>query len=76
MSEYFLADLKAEERMRQRDQLRDASTTTTTVPSQGMRVSLLGDFLHSGAESQGCDPYNNVQGKPVLDAWHNRRDRR
>lgn len=74
MSEYFLADLKAEERMRQRDQLRDAPTKT--VPSQGMKVSLLGDFLHTGAEPQGCDPYNNVQGKPVLDAWHPRRNRR
>jgi hypothetical protein len=74
MSEYFLADQKAEERARQRSQLREAPRTS--APSQEMKVSLLGDFLHSGHEPSGCDPYNSVQGKPVLDAWQNRRDRR
>jgi len=73
MSEYFLADQKAEERARQRG-LRD--TPTTSAPSQEMKVTLLGDFLQSGGEPGGCDPYNSVQGKPVRDAWHNRRDRR
>jgi len=73
MSEYFLADQKAEERARQRDLRRDPPTTAAT--NQEMKVSLLGDFLQS-REPLGCDPYNNVQGRPVLDAWHNRRDRR
>jgi hypothetical protein len=74
MSEYFLADLKAEERARQRDLQR--KETARPTPKQEMRVSLLGDFLFPGAEPQGCDPYNNVQGKPVQDTWQDRRIRR
>jgi len=73
MSEYFLADLKAEERARQRDQLRNEPAP---APKQEMKVSLLGDFLFPTAEPQGCDPYNNVQGKPVRDNWRQRRERR
>ena len=74
MSEYFLADVKAEERAHQREFTREARDTP--AQNQHMKVSLLGDFLSSGAEPQGCDPYNNVQGKPLRDAWNSRRDRR
>jgi hypothetical protein len=72
MSEYFLADVKAEERARQRE----LAQYDRPVPKQEMRVSLLGDFLSPGCEPQGFDPYNNVQGKPIRDAWHNRRNPR
>jgi hypothetical protein len=74
MSEYFLADLKAEERANRRELVRN--DRNTPVPKQEMKVNLLGDFLFPVTEPQGCDPYNNVQGKPVRDAWHNRRSRR
>jgi hypothetical protein len=74
MSEYFLADQKAEERARQRDLPRNEPAAP--APKQRMRFSLLGDFLFPGAEPQGCDPYNNVQGKPLQDAWQDRRQRR
>jgi hypothetical protein len=73
MSEYFLADLKAEERARQRDKLRNEPAP---VQKQEMKVNLLGDFLFPTAEPQGCDPYNSVQGKPVRDNWLHRRERR
>jgi hypothetical protein len=73
MSEYYLADVKAEERARQRDQLRNEPAS---APKQEMKVSLLGDFLFPTAEPQGCDPYNNVQGKPLRDTWQHRRERR
>jgi hypothetical protein len=74
MSEYFLADQKAEERARQRDQRRNEPAAP--APKQEMKVSLLGDFLFPTSEPQGFDPYNNVQGKPIRDAWLHRRDRR
>ena len=74
MSEYFLADVKAEERARQRDFGRNERTAP--APKQEMKANLLGDFLFPPAEPQGFDPYNNVQGKPVRDAWQSRRERR
>jgi len=74
MSEYYLADVKAEERARQRELMRN--DRPAPVPKQEMKVSLLGEFLSSGSEPQGFDPYNNVQGRPVRDAWHNRRNPR
>ena len=74
MSEYFLADQKAEERARQRSQLRNEPKAQS--PKQEVKVSLLGDFMFPTAEPQGFDPYNNVQGKPAQDAWATRRGRR
>ena len=62
MSEYYLADLKAEERARQR-QRELAPTREPKQPkqSQDMKVTLLGDFLFPTSEPQGCDPYNSTQ---------------
>jgi len=74
MSEYFLADQKAEERARQRDLLRNEPVTP--APKQQMKISLLGDFMFRSTEPPGCDPYNSVQGKTLQDAWRNRRERR
>ena len=71
MSEYFLADRKAEERAKQR--------TMEAVPhqrSQDIKVTLLGDFLFPSGEPQGCDPYNSTHGKLARQAWQTRRDRR
>jgi len=74
MSEYYLADQRAEERA----QTRESAKTKETAPtkSQDIKVTLLGDFLFPSHESHGCDPYNNAQGKPVREAWKSRRDRR
>jgi hypothetical protein len=74
MSEYYLADVKAEERAKQRN--REPEQTREPKRSQDMKVTLLGDFLFPTAEAQGCDPYNSTQGKAVRDAWRLRRDRR
>jgi|KBSMisStaDraftv2_1062788.scaffolds.fasta_scaffold729388_1 hypothetical protein len=71
MSEYYLADRKAEERQRQRDAKPDAN-----AESQNVKVTLLGDFLFPTAESNGCDPYNSTQGKSAREVWKTRRDRR
>jgi hypothetical protein len=73
MSEYFLADRKAEERARQRDRERD---NKEQPKAEDIKVTLLGDFLFPTAEPQGCDPYNSTQGKAVIEAWRSRRDRR
>lgn len=74
MRDYYLADLKAEERARQRrhglEQPREPKK------SQDMKVTLLGDFLFPSTEPQGCDPYNSVQGKSAREVWRTRRDRR
>lgn len=75
MSEYYLADLKAEERSRQRE-LDRQQKTATPAKSQDMKVTLLGDFLFPTTEPQGCDPYNSTQGKAAREAWRTRRDRR
>jgi hypothetical protein len=74
MSEYYLADLMAEERAKQGN--REPDQTREPKRSQDMKVTLLGDFLFPTTEAQGCDPYNSTQGKAVRDAWKVRRDRR
>ena len=66
MSEYFLADRKAEERARTKD-----------PKAEDIKVTLLGDFLFPAQEPLGCDPYNSTQGSPAREAWSTRRrDRR
>ena len=74
MSEYYLADLKAEERARQKP--RENEPTRTPKQSQDMKVTLLGDFLFPPNEPRGGDPYNSTQGKATREAWRTRRDRR
>ena len=71
MSEYFLADRKAEERAKQR-----AAETRPNHRSQDVKVTLLGDFLFPGVEPPGCDPYNSIQGKAAREAWRLRNGRR
>ena len=72
MSEYYLADAKAEERSLQRE---PAPAREPKKP-QDMKVTLLGDFLFPNTEAPGCDPYNSTHGKAARDAWKMRRDRR
>lgn len=72
MSEYYLADQKAEERARQRE----PKPEPRKAEAQNVKVQLLGDFVSSFAEPAGCDPYNSTQGKVIQDAWHARRHRR
>jgi hypothetical protein len=74
MSEYYLADLKAEERARQRDI--EKKKEKAPARSQDVRITLLGDFLFPTSESQGFDPYNSQQGKTPMEAWRHRRERR
>ena len=74
MSDYYLADVKAEERERQRQ--REPVATREPKKSQDMKVTLLGDFLFPSNEPQGCDPYNSTQGKAAREAWRTRRERR
>ena len=74
MSDYYLADLKAEERERQRRSALDQAQAPKK--SQDMKVTLLGDFLFPSSEPQGCDPYNSTQGRSAREAWRTRRDRR
>jgi hypothetical protein len=74
MSDYYLADLKAEERERQRRNPRE--TAREPKESQGMKITLLGDFMFPSNEPRGCDPYNNTHGKTAREAWRTRRDRR
>ena len=74
MSEYYLADVKAEERERQRRGATEAPREPKE--SQNMKVTLLGDFLFPSAEPRGCDPYNSTHGKSTREAWRMRRDRR
>ncbi len=70
MSEYFLADRRAKERARQREQ-----TTSKQAPTE-MTATLLGDFLFPSTEPTGCDPYNATHGKSGRVPWKNRADRR
>jgi hypothetical protein len=74
MSDYYLADMKAEERARQRK--RELEPPREPRQSQDMKVTLLGDFLFPSSEPQGCDPYNSTQGRSPRDAWKTRRERR
>jgi hypothetical protein len=75
MSDYYLADLKAEERARQRQRDKE-QTREPKKGSQDMKVTLLGDFLFPSTEAPGCDPYNSTNGKAAREAWRTRRDRR
>jgi hypothetical protein len=70
MSEYFLADKKAQERAREHDRRKEPET------EQAMKVTLLGDFLFPTSEAQGCDPYNSTNGKTQRELWRTRHDRR
>ena len=74
MSEYYLADLKAEERVRQREL--EKQKEKAPMKSQDVKITLLGDFLFPSNEPQGCDPYNSTHGKSAREAWRTRRDRR
>jgi len=74
MSDYYLADVKAEERERQRRSATEAPREPKE--SQNMKVTLLGDFLFPSGEPRGCDPYNSTHGKSVREAWRTRRERR
>jgi len=74
MSEYYLADQRAEERAKAREL--EKNKQRPAARSQDIKVTLLGDFLFQSQEPRGCDPYNNAQGKPVREAWNSRRDRR
>lgn len=74
MSEYYLADQRAEERAQAREL--EKKKEKPPAKSQDVKVTLLGDFLFPSQEAHGCDPYNNAQGKPVREAWKTRRDRR
>ena len=77
MSEYFLADVRAQERASQREREQDRKgKETPPKQAQDMKVTLLGDFLFPTAEPQGCDPYNSTNGKSAREAWKMRRDRR
>lgn len=71
MSEYYLADHKAEERERQRQR-----ETQERPKASDIKVTLLGDFAFPTVEPPGCDPYNSTHGKAVRDAWSRRHDRR
>jgi hypothetical protein len=73
MSEYYLADQRAEERAETREL---EKRKAPAAKSQDIKVTLLGDFLLPSNEPQGCDPYNTAQRKPVTETWKTRRDRR
>lgn len=77
MSEYYLADVRASEREKQRE-LDDERERKDQKPrqAQDIKITLLGDFLFASNEPQGCDPYNATNGRAVRDAWKTRRDRR
>lgn len=75
MSEYYLADVKAEERTRQRE-LERKQPQKAPARSQDVKVTLLGDFLFPTSEPQGCDPYNSTHGKSAREAWRTKHERR
>jgi hypothetical protein len=77
MSDYFLADLRAEERIRQRELERERDRAQKQPKqAQEVKATVLGDFLFVSQEAPGCDPYNASQGKAAREAWKIRRDRR
>ena len=77
MSEYYLADQKAEERARERELDRKKSKPDQApARSEDVRFTLLGDFLFPTSEPQGCDPYNSAQGRTAREAWRNKHNRR
>jgi hypothetical protein len=69
MTEYYLADTRAEERAQARPR---SKADHAPVESQNVKVTLLGDFLFPSGETQGCDPYNHVHGKSPRDSWRGR----
>jgi hypothetical protein len=69
MTEYYLADRKAEERAK----ARRPKDERAPRQAQDVKVTLLGDFLLSSGEPRGCDPYNATQGRSPRDAWRGRR---
>jgi hypothetical protein len=73
MSDYYLADLRAEERERQRRSALEAPREAKE--NQNMKVTLLGDFQFPSSEPRGCDPYNASQGNSAPEAWRIRRYR-
>ena len=73
MSEYYLADQKAEERARERDLKKQQKPPQR---SEDVKLTLLGDFLFPTSEVQGCDPYNSTHGKAAGDLWRSRQNRR
>jgi hypothetical protein len=76
MSDYYLADDLARKRDRERKSSNANHADTPPKQAQDIKVTLLGDFLFSSSEPQGCDPYNSTQGKSPREAWRTRRDRR
>lgn len=74
MSEYYLADVRATERARQREG--QARREDAPKQAQDIKVTLLGDFLFASNEPQGCDPYNATNGKSPRELWKTRHDRR
>lgn len=70
MSEYFLADRRARERAKAKEDAKKPA------PKQDARLTLLGDFLFPSNEPQGSDPYNSTQGKSGQELWRTRADRR
>ena len=75
MSEYYLADMQAEERARQRE-LDRKKPEPRPARSEDVKFTLLGDFLFPTAEPQGCDPYNSTHGRTAGEAWRHRQKRR
>ena len=73
MSEYYLADHKAEERAHKREF--EHSEERSPTSSQNVKVTLLGDFMFPSGESHGCDPYNSVHGATAREPWRARRAR-
>jgi len=73
MSEYYLADQRAQERVNQRTQ---QDEKPASPQSQDVKVTLLGDFMFPTEESKGFDPYDNFHGNSPRDAWQATRDRR
>ena len=69
MSDYYLADRRAEDRARRQEKKQPAQ-------AQDIKITLLGDFLFASNEPPGCDPYNSTHGKSLREAWRARRDRR
>jgi hypothetical protein len=72
MTEYYLADRKAEDRAK----TRRPKDERAPLQAKDVKVTLLGDFLLSSGEPQGCDPYNAMQGKSPRDTWRGRHTRR
>jgi hypothetical protein len=68
MTEYYLADRNAEQRVK----VRQHAQPDRGVQSQDVKVTLLGDFMFPSGESHGCDPYNSMQGKSARDMWRMR----